>query len=93
VQPAILELDPGAGDEVPHRGGDEHLGEPLHEVAVARQLPVRLQVREPPHDENEVDVAFAQHLVGDVDVAGAGVADLGQRVVQAPSIPPTDVLD
>ena len=61
--------------------------------AVARQLPVRLQVREPAHDEDEVDVALAEHLVRDVDVAGARVEDFGERVIHAASIPPTDVLD
>ena len=63
-------------------------GKPLHETAVARQLPVRLQVREPAHDEDQVDVALAQHLVGDVDVVGARVADFGERVIHAASIPP-----
>jgi hypothetical protein len=43
--------------------------EPLHEAAVARFFPVGLEVREPAHDEDEVDVARPKHLVGDVDVA------------------------
>ena len=63
-------------------------GKPLHETAVARQLPVRLQVREPAHDEDQVDVALAQHLVGDVDVAGARVANFRECVLHAASIPP-----
>src|SRR5215211_4170003 len=58
-------------------------GKPLHEASVARLFPVGLEVRQPAHDEDEVDVARPEHLVGDVHLARAGVANLGKLVVHA----------
>ena len=49
--------------------------EPFEEVRVARLLPVLLEVGDEAGDEHEVDRPVAGHLVGDVEVAAARVAD------------------
>ena len=45
-------------------------GEPPQEVRGRRVLPVLLDVRQPLRHQDHVDVAFADHLVGDAQLAG-----------------------
>ena len=48
----------------------------LQEAREGRLVPEVVEVRDPAHDEDEIDRAVADHLVGDVDVAAARVVRL-----------------
>jgi hypothetical protein len=49
----------------------------MQEGGEARFAPEVLEVRDPAHDEDDVDGTVTKHLVGDVDVAGKGVVRFG----------------
>jgi len=59
-------------------------GQTTHESREARLLPIVVEVREQPRDEDEVDRSAADHLVGDVDIATLRVMNLGG--VHGPSV-------
>ena len=55
----------------------ENAARRLQEAREGRLGPEVLEVRDPAHDEDEIDGAAADDLVGDVDVAAARVVRLG----------------
>ena len=52
-----------------------HRREPREEAREQRLVPEPFEVRDPAHDEDQVDRTRAHDLIGDVDVAAARVAD------------------
>jgi hypothetical protein len=51
------------------------LSKPLEKMRVTLLLPVLLEVGDEAGDEHDVDRPVSRHLVGDVEVAAARVAD------------------
>src|SRR4051794_723553 len=89
-----------AAIEVDHPG---KRGQPAQKARRLLQLPDQLEVAREAAHEHEVEIPFAEHLVGDVDVAALRVARFGpdhwpeyERITRAmgfiqPSPPPVDV--
>src|SRR5207237_6708872 len=48
----------------------------VEELAQSRQLPLQFHVRDQARDEDEIERAFAGHLIGDVHVAAQGITCL-----------------
>ena len=55
----------------------ENDGEAVQKARERRLRPEVLEVRDPAHDEDEVERPVADDLIGDVDVAAARVMRLG----------------
>ena len=56
--------------------------QPPKEVREARDLPTRLQMAEPGGDQQQVEIALADHLVGDVDAVLLRVPSLGNHALR-----------